>query len=186
MCCALPPKQQQPKPQTTQVVASFSASQTPLSSAALPALAAVAAAAIPAALSAAAGGGLLGGAAAAAGGAVATSVWFCIACVASLGLLAPLAVNYVIGAFRFNPQRDPHPAVTSNQHPTNQTTNRRTKQTAPAPPGEAAELACEKLSLDSAACMDLFVGALGVAMVLSLLCAVPIFKVCLTPLNPER
>ncbi len=132
--CALTPKQQQPKPQTTQVVASFSASQTSLSSAALPALAAAAAAAIPAALSAAAGGGLLGGAAAAAGGAVTTSVWFCIACVASLGLLAPLAVNYVIGAFRFNPEHatPAPPSPATGNRPTKPPTDE-PKQTAPPP-----------------------------------------------------
>ncbi|KAI8470637.1 MAG: hypothetical protein J3K34DRAFT_521191 [Monoraphidium minutum] len=109
---------------------------TPLA-AALPTLAAAATAAVPAALAAAAAGGGLGAAAAAL---AAPPVWFCIACVAAMGLLAPLVINYLVG--------------------------------------EAAQIACERLSLDTQECLDLFVAALGVALVLSLLSVVPIYPVC--------
>jgi len=67
----------------------------------------------------------------------------------------------------------PSQKVHPTPHPSTPTPN-----PPPNPQGTAAERVCEELSLDSAACMDLFVGALGVAMVLSLLCAVPIFKIC--------
>ncbi|GBF93178.1 hypothetical protein Rsub_05910 [Raphidocelis subcapitata] len=111
-------------------VSSAAAARAGPLAAALPALAAAAAAGVPAALLAAP----------AAAGALGASVWFCIACVAALGLLCPLIINYMLG--------------------------------------EAAQLACEKLSLDTDQCLDLFVGALAVALVLSLLSAVPIFKAC--------
>ncbi|KAF8072842.1 hypothetical protein HT031_000502 [Scenedesmus sp. PABB004] len=73
-------------------------------------------------------------------GAGAVPRWWCFACPAVLGLLAPLAINAAVGA--------------------------------------AASEACRALDLDDAECVDLWLGALFVGMVLSLLSAVPIFKVC--------
>eukprot|EP00775_Hariotina_reticulata_P010293 gene10295-10452_t len=44
--------------------------------------------------------------------------------------------------------------------------------------GEAADLACKAMQLPDNECVDLWLSALALGMVLSLLSAIPIFKVC--------
>ncbi|MEW5308779.1 MAG: hypothetical protein WDW38_000711 [Sanguina aurantia] len=76
-------------------------------------------------------------------------LWFCILCPTLLGLLAPLAINFGLGGAAGGDA--------SSQIPSQ---------------------VCQRLALDDDACFDLFLGALGLGMVLSLASAVPIFFVC--------
>jgi hypothetical protein len=80
---------------------------------------------------------------------------------------------FFVCCFVYTPPTVTNPK-TQNQHPTNKTNIQLIKRK----PGEAAQAACAALSLDTEACLDLFVGVLAVGLVLSLLAAVPIFKAC--------